>query len=176
MINQLTLFELQEKEYIPFGDVIHLKGEEKRIALDKMRDFMETFKNIESPTKIEKRQYYRACCLLESDALRQLQRLKVAVGMFDKMKKEIILRELEIFKTKIKLAFMEKYQAEISSGTFTQEMSKELDKITRMEKVGCYQVNGIDISMKDCNICKYKICQKKPKLEEDEDNESEVVE
>ena len=166
-MEQLLLFNLPEKQYPSFSDLINLKGEEKKDALDKMRDFVENFKGIESPTKTEKRLYFRAITLLEADAIRQAQRLKITIDMFGKMKKEIVMAELETFKIKTKLEFMERYQEQISKGEFTGEMSKELDKITRMETVGCYHVEGIDISMKNCDMCKHKICMKKQYFEQE---------
>ena len=75
------------------------------------------------------------------------------------MSQNLINTELELFKTTVKLKFMETYQKEISEKQFTAQMSKDLDKITKMEEKACYSVSGIDIRLKDCKVCGQ--CQKK---------------
>jgi hypothetical protein len=88
--------------------------------------------------------------------------------MYNKMRTRLIDAELDNFKTIIKLRFMEKYAADIENKNFTTEMSKALDRLSRMEKAACYKITGIDIAIKDCDTCTYKACQKNPKPELDE--------
>uniref|UniRef100_A0A6M3LYW6 Uncharacterized protein n=1 Tax=viral metagenome TaxID=1070528 RepID=A0A6M3LYW6_9ZZZZ len=178
MTEQQFLFDLPPKKYVPFQDVYHLKGEEKVLELNKMIAFIENFKNTENPTQTDKRHYFDACIHLERDIIRQTTRLHLSLAMYAKLRNTLVATELETFKTKVKLAFMEKHQKEIESGEFTAQMSKDLDKLTRMEKVACYKIEGIDITIKDCEICKNKICQRKPKweLEAEEVEEKETKE
>lgn len=163
--NTQELFDLSPLKYEPFKDVYHLKGEEKKAELEKMVVFIENFTAIENPTRMDKRRYFDACLYLERDMIRQATRIQLSLAMYSKLRNALVATELETFKTKIKLGFMEKYQAEMAAGQFSAQMSKDLDKLTRMEKVACYKIDGIDIAVKNCEICKAKICQRKPKWE-----------
>ena len=169
------LFELSPLKYVPFVDVYHLKGEEKKNALDKMVYFTIHYQTLENPTQIDKRYYFDACRFLEADAIRQQTRMHISATMYNKMRSALVAAELDKFKTQVKLQFMEKYQKEMESKQFTPQMSKDLDKITKMERVACYMIQGIDVEMKNCETCKNKICQKKPKTEEEWEEEKEIA-
>lgn len=165
---------LQPVQYVPFRDVYHLKGEEKRAELEKMVKFIESFHENKNPNGFDKRHYFDACLYLERDLLRQTTRLHLSFVMYGKLRTTLVEGELESYKTKVKLQFMEKYQKEMASGQFTAQMSKDLDKLTRIEKVSCYKVNGLDISMRDCDACEKKICMRKPKWELEEEATAEL--
>ncbi len=166
MNDTLLLFELPEQKYKPFPDPYTLKGQEKKDALDSMVEFTIKYQGLDNPTQANKRQFFSACQYLERDAIRQETRIHLSVIMYHKMQKNLVDAELEAYQINVKLRFMEKYQ---KVGALTPELSKELDKITKMEKVACYQINGVDITMRDCDVCKSKICQRKPKTEEEWD-------
>ncbi|MDD5549559.1 MAG: hypothetical protein PHI79_08215 [Sulfurovaceae bacterium] len=168
MNNTATLFKLPPTKYIPFRDVYHLKGEDKKQELEKMTEFVNYYQGLENPTDQDKRHFLDACTYLEADSLRQQKRMLLSSMMYNKMRQALVTAELEKFKINVKLRFMEKYDTQIKGGTFTPDMSKELDKITRMEKAACYKINGIDIDMKNCDTCTFKACHKKPKPELDE--------
>jgi hypothetical protein len=173
----LLLFELPPVHYTPFRDPNNLKGEDKKEEVEKMREFVQYYQILDNPTQFDKRHFFDAVTFLEAEELKQVKRAQIASIMWNKMRTTLINRELELFKTYAKLKFMEKWDKNIKDGNFTQEMSKDLDKLTRTEKSACYLVNGIDIKMKDCDECKSKICLRKPKeeIEETEDKDNEDI-
>ncbi len=143
-----------------FIDPYGLSGEEKVNELNKMFEWIEEFDKIENPSFEEKEAYYIACMHLEAEAIRRVKQFELAEKMYSRRKIKIVSQELEDYKTRTKLAFMEKFGKEISSNQFTSEMMKEMDKLERMEKASCYIIHGISITPKECDTCVHKSCRR----------------
>ena len=143
----------QTLPYVPFSDPYNLKGQERKEALNNLSRFTVEYQKMENPSQQDKRHFFDACLYLEKEALRYEQKIRLSIMTYRRMSQNLINTELELFKTTVKLKFLETYQKEISEKQFTAQMSKDLDKITKMEEKACYSVSGIDIRLKDCEVC-----------------------
>ena len=143
----------QTLPYVPFSDPYNLKGQERKEALNNLSRFTVEYQKMENPSQQDKRHFFDACLYLEKEALRYEQKIRLSIMAYRRMSQNLINTELELFKTTVKLKFLETYQKEISEKQFTAQMSKDLDKITKMEEKACYSVSGIDIRLKDCEVC-----------------------
>jgi len=145
-------------KYKAFKDPYTLAGDEKKECLEEMGNFIILYKKLENPTEEEKRLFFDACTKLQADAQRKIRAVSSARDYYEKLKNTLVAQELERFKVIVKLKFMEKYAKEMEAQTITSDMSKDLDKLTKMEKAACYIINGVDISLRDCATCAHKAC------------------
>jgi hypothetical protein len=143
-----------------FADPYYLKGKEKAEVLNEMFDFVTYFDNMSCPSQHEKELYYTACIYLEAEATRRVRAFEISARLYSNRKIDIANKELDAYKMRLKLEFMEKYKTQMESKEFTPEMIRELRQLNKMEKLGCYLINDLKIMKKDCNTCESRICSK----------------
>jgi hypothetical protein len=83
-----------------------------------------------------------------------------AAHKYGEDKKKIAVVALEEYKIQVKLNFMTKYRVEIEQKKFTPDMMRELDKLEKRERAGCYMMNGLVITPRECSLCQHKSCNK----------------
>jgi hypothetical protein len=141
-------------------DPYYIAGEQKRKLLEQLTDITYAFEKLENPDFIDKEDYYLACVYLEAEANRRVRQCNAAAHHYSEEKKRLAAIALEEFKVQAKLDFMTKYQDNIQKKSFTPDMMRELDKLEKRERVGCYAMNGLTITPRECSICSHKACNR----------------
>jgi len=134
-----------------------IMGEEKSEIIGMMKFFYELFETIQYPTKQAKRVFFYVCESLESDARRVAKRATAAAFLFGEKKRDLVDDEVKDYQTRLRLQWMNDYKV---SGKMTPELQSRLSFITKMESAVCYNISGIDISVRDCKGCEHKACHK----------------
>lgn len=154
---KVLLLEFKAKAMVdPYG----LKGQEKIDQINYLFEIQDNFESLQCPTDRDRERYYLSCLWLEAEAKRRQRQYAESAEYQRRKKIKMVDEAVDRFKTIMKLEFMQKYQAEISQGKITPEMSAAMDRMNRIEKAACYRISGINVSLQDCNTCEHKSCRR----------------
>jgi hypothetical protein len=140
-------------------DPYNLMGQEKTEQINYLFEIVENYENLINPTDRDKERYLQACMWIEAESRRREKQFAYSAATYGMKKHKLVNGQIERFKTILKLQFMEKHSDNMKVGRFTPEMNHDMDKMNRMEKAACYRVNGIHVSVQDCNTCSHHACK-----------------